>query len=195
MAWRIWGNTRDDGREGRLLVGAAEHAKDWAWHHADAVVNCAQYDFEYRLKDMHQHRWLHIQERHWFNGRSWQQRMRRILDFVITHLVAKHAVLLHCWAGKHRSGVFGVLLIALIQRISWTEAENWYFRERPLPDSWDQQRVQGLHVRHGLSAFLEELRSEAFCQEMLEILRRRGVQPKTRLSSAMSSSGVPGKIS
>ena len=44
MAWRIWGGTRDDGREGLLLVGTAEHAKDWAWHHADAVVNCAQYD-------------------------------------------------------------------------------------------------------------------------------------------------------
>ena len=90
--------------------------------------------------------------------------MRQILSFVIKHLFVKHAVLLHCWAGKHRSGVFGVLLIALIQRISWTEAENWYFRERPLPDSWDQRRVQGLNVRHRLSALLEELRSEAFCQ-------------------------------
>ena len=125
MAWRIWGDTRDDGREGLLLVGTAEHAKDWAWHNTDAVVNCAQYDFECRLKDVHQHRWLHIQERRCFNGRSWHQRMRQIVFFVITHLVAKHAVLLHCWAGKHRSGVFGVLLIALVQRVTWTEAENW----------------------------------------------------------------------
>ena len=52
MAWCIWGDL--------LFVGTAQHAKDWAWHHADAIVNCAQKDFEYTLKDMHQHRWLHI---------------------------------------------------------------------------------------------------------------------------------------
>ena len=104
MAWRIWGTSG----KGALYVGQAEHAKAWAWSNVDAIVNCAQYDFEYWLPDMTQHRWLHIQERSWFNGRGWYQRMRAILLFVILHLAAGRDALLHCWAGKHRSGVCSV---------------------------------------------------------------------------------------
>ena len=59
MAWRIWG----DETGGKLFVGEARHAEQWAWSNVDAVVNCAQFDFPYWLKDMQQHRWLHIQER------------------------------------------------------------------------------------------------------------------------------------
>ena len=42
------------------------------------------------------------------------------------------------------SGVFGVLLIALIQGINGSEAEQRYFRARPLEQEWDQRKVQKL---------------------------------------------------
>ena len=155
-----------------MFVGRVKDAMDWAYTNVDAIVNCAQYNFNYNLKDRQQHRWLHIQERSWFNGRSWFQRMRSILAFVITHLAAGRAVLLHCHAGKHRSGCFGVLVIALIQGRGLDEAAKSYFRERPLPGEWDQKKVHSIAERHRLREFLEELVTEGFCEQMLTDLRR-----------------------
>ena len=196
MAWCIWGGGCGD--NGALYVGEARHAEGWAFHFADAVVNCAQHDFPYQLKDPKQHRWLHIQERSWFNGRNWFQRMRSVMHWVLIHLAAGHSVLLHCWAGKHRSGVFGVLLIALLQGIKWSKALEWYFRTRPLPQGWDQSKVRRLGQRHNMEALLETLRSEGFCHELLRVMPRPTAQTKKRptaqpvlSSSSLSSSGVP----
>ena len=183
MAWRIWGTSG----KGALYVGQAEHAKAWAWSNVDAIVNCAQYDFKYWLPDMTQHRWLHIQERSWFNGRGWYQRMRAILLFVILHLAAGRDALLHCWAGKHRSGVFGVLLVALLRGCSWEEAELFYFKWRPLDEAWDQQKVQRLARRHHMAAFLDELRTEGFCQDVLRNMQSVP-EPKVRPQCSSSSS-------
>ena len=120
--------------------------------------------------------------------------MRGILAFVIMHLAARRSVLVHCWAGKHRSGVFGVLLIALIRGINWAHAEKMYFETRPLPQAWDQSKVQKLGRKHGMPAFLEELRSDGFCDTELSSVRSSILQPKKRPSVKKAArSGVPEK--
>ena len=116
--------------------------------------------------------------------------MRGILAFVIMHLAARRSVLVHCWAGKHRSGVFGVLLVALIRGINWAHAEKTYFETRPLPQAWDQSKVQRLAQKHGMPAFLEELRSDGFCDTELNSIRNLRAKKRPPSVKKAARSGV-----
>ena len=126
------------------------------------------------------------------NGRGWHQRMRAILSFAIEYLCRGQSVLVHCWAGKHRSGIFAITLIALIKGWTWEEASRHYFGARPLRDRWDQNKVWSLCQKNGLVLFLAELVHEGFCADMLQGLRLAGVRQKA-CPAIRRSSGVLAK--
>lgn len=69
-----------------LFVGTATSARAWAGEHVGAIVNCAQYDYEYHPAC--HHRWLHI---------NW--RLSKMIDPTVFEF---------CCSGASNSGDLGV---------------------------------------------------------------------------------------
>ena len=116
MPWLIHGEPD----EGSFYVGTYEDAVGWAADHARSIINCA--DVDYPWAESCRRRWLNINFRGELNGRSWNQRMRAVLQFLLESLARRECVLLHCYVGRHRSGMFAVLALMFMLGLTWDKA-------------------------------------------------------------------------
>ena len=138
-----------------LFVGGAHCALEWAARHWAVVINCS--DIDYPFAPTCQRLWLNLNFKGWLNGRSWHQRVLGCLQSILEALREGRPVLCHCRVGKHRSGAFAALAIALISDMKYTQALNQYFRYRPLTAS-DRQRCASINDQHDFEAILTAAR-------------------------------------
>ena len=128
--------------------------------------------------------------------------MYSMLRFVIFALHDGKSVLLHCWQGKHRSGVVCILVLALLTGWSWDEAERFYLQQRGLTRSYDTYKVHDIgRNQHDMPGFLGRLRREGFLADHIARIRR-GRDPipypiaapkvKPPRAGVAAGSGVPG---
>ncbi len=84
-----------------------------------------------------------------------------------------YSVLIHCRAGKHRSGAFASLLLALILGKDMEGAMDMYFGERGLAQA-GRARCRSACVYLGLQGFVDKLLTDEFC-----LHERRAIYRKT----------------
>ena len=150
----------------RLWVGDQDSALGWASANRARIVNCANINFEF-AHDC-ERRWLNLNFRGELNGRSWQQRVEACVLFVLQGLgEANSNTLLHCKSGRHRSGSFGSLVLALVEGTSFKQAMEKYFEVRQLTQHQDQNIVKTLAHRLDLQSVLESLRSKKVVHSVL----------------------------
>ena len=101
---------------GKLYVGGSESAVQWAGQHVAFIINCADINFAWH--PWCPRFWLNVGFRGVFGDLDWSERMMTVVKLVMLALMFGQAVLLHCRQGKHRSGAFCVLMLALLWECS-----------------------------------------------------------------------------
>ena len=182
-----------DGKTAAVWVGnLCSAAGSWAVDEGIAcIINCCEIEYEYQQAHPDD-RWLNLR----FLGRAWKGRMLKSIEVVLKNLCRGNKVLLHCKRGKHRSGAFAALIIALVLGISMEDALPCYFHHRGLSETHDQMRCRDAAEKSGLEDFLERFRAQRElpgCMDSVEaltVLLPLGTF-KHRGSSSSSSSTVP----
>ena len=170
----------------------------------DQVVNAANQDYEAR--DPSKRFWLNIG----FGGHhipesegssfSWKRRMARAVELCLAVLVATGTVLVHCRQGKHRSGAFASVVLAMFLDLPLDEAVEMYFQNRPLPLNRDQNIVWKIinnrGIREWLDGFRRHFHISALFEEAIEKKRKKTseaarVQAKKMPKKGSECSGVP----
>ena len=90
----------------------------------------------------------------------WFRRITRCLEEVLEGLGHGDTVLVHCKAGKHRSGAFSALVLACLTGVSWDTAAEDLFRIRKYNDK-DRIIVEGI----GKDLKLRDVADEFRCSE------------------------------
>ena len=132
------------------------------------IINCCEIEYEYQQTHPDD-RWLNLR----FLGRAWKGRMLKSIEVVLKNLCRGNKVLLHCKRGKHRSGAFAALIIALVLGISMEDALPCYFHHRGLSETHDQMRCRDAAEKSGLEDFLERFRAQRElpgCMDSVEAL-------------------------
>ena len=142
----------------RLFVGNADSAVDWAAEIRPVIVNCANID--YPATPVCRRLWLNLNFRGELNGRTWHQRMHRSVEFCLTASAESNDVLAHCLSGRHRSGAFASLIVALLNGTSYNDGLDTYFEKRQLLSQRDVDKVRGIAEKLGLCILVESIRSE-----------------------------------
>ena len=120
---------------GKLYVGDSKSAVQWAGEHVAYIINCA--DINYAWHPWCPRFWLNLGFRGVFDELDWPARMMTAVKLVMLALMFGQEVLLHCRQGKHRSGAFCVLMLALLWDCSiWVALES-YWSCRPDLQDWD----------------------------------------------------------
>ena len=91
----------------------------------------------------------------------WFRRITRCLEEVLEGLGHGDTVLVHCKAGKHRSGAFSALVLACLTGVSWDTAAEDLFRIRKYNDK-DRIIVGGIGKDLTLRDVADELRRSEF---------------------------------
>ena len=170
----------------------------------DQVVNAANQDYEAR--DPSKRFWLnigfggyHIPESEG-SSFSWKRRMARAVELCLAVLVATGTVLVHCRQGKHRSGAFASVVLAVLLDLPLDEAVKMYFQNRPLPLNRDQNIVWKIinnrGIREWLDGFRRHFHISALFEEAIEKKRKKTseaarVQANKMPKKGSECSGVP----
>ena len=201
MPWKLWGS----GAEGQLDVGEHEDAMVQGY---DQVVNAA--DLDYDSYDPSKRFWLNIG----FGGNqipesagspfSWTRRMARAVELCLIALIAGGKALVHCRQGKHRSGTFASVVLAVLLDLSLDDAVEMYFRERPLVLKRDQAIVWKIIAKRGIREWLDGFRAQFDTSRLMEEANSKKRQknsealklparkrPKQQGSEVPTSSEVP----
>ena len=114
---------------GKLYVSGASSAVEWAGQHVAYIINCA--GFSYAWHPSCAHFWLNVGYRGVFDDLDWGERMMTAAKIVLLALMFGQNVLIHCRQGKHRSGAFCILILALMWECSVMAALRFYWSKRP----------------------------------------------------------------
>ena len=114
---------------GKLYVGDSKSAVQWAGQHVAYIINCA--DINYAWHPWCPRFWLNVGYGGEFEDRDWAERMMTAVKIVLLALMFGQNVLIHCRQGKHRSGAFCVLILALMWECSVMAALRFYWSKRP----------------------------------------------------------------
>ena len=101
---------------GMLYVGDSTSAVQWAGQHVAYIINCADLNYDWHPWCLRV--WLDVGHRDVFDDLDWPKRMMTAVMLVMSALMFGQKVLLHCRQGKHRSGAFCVLMLALLWECS-----------------------------------------------------------------------------
>ena len=109
---------------GKLYVGSCESAVQWAGQHVGFISNCA--DTSYSWHPFCVRFWLNLGYKGAVQKVSWEDRMIMAVKLVLAAMMFGESVLLHCRQGKHRSGGFCVLILALLRGTDIDSALDFY---------------------------------------------------------------------
>ena len=166
MPWPVWQHPWR--RQVAIYVGTQEDAYRAVEYSAGCVINCAHRDFDFDTRlGRRQHQWLHVMLtddeglRNRLGLDPWKARMIRAVKLALTTLVGHDgppmATLLHCSAGKHRSGAVAVLIIMLIEDVDMKTAQQMYFARRPLHKYKDQRYVKDICMQMDWTQFMPKM--------------------------------------
>jgi len=116
--------------------------------------------------------WLRRQTRYWLNVRfkgsmdgpegkrslPWERRMTHAMSLILRFLKDGQVVLLHCKAGKHRSGFEGALTLALIRDLTWDNARQTLFETRGFYECRDKQIITDMGKQLQAQDFIRKFR-------------------------------------
>ena len=154
-----------DSGAGKLYVGDCQSCLQWAGQNVGYIVNCA--DVSYDWHPFCIRFWLNIGYGGWFEQGTWQERMLTAVKLVLAALMFGENVLLHCRQGKHRSGAFCCLMMALLMGSSMSSAVDFYFSKRPDLHQHDRRIVDKIVHKKGLEWLLEKIRQQSWCEKAL----------------------------
>ena len=171
---------------GKLYVGSCESALQWAGQHVGYIVNCA--DKSYPWHPFCVRFWLNPGYQNAFRSVSWEDRMITAVKLVLAALMFGESALLHCRQGKHRSGAFCVLILALLRGTEIASALAFYWSRRPDLEARDWRKVENILVQKNYQRLLVMMRKEAWCDKALnnilnrtwseQVQQRSGPEPK-----------------
>ena len=146
---------------GKLYVGDSKSAVQWAGQHVAYIINCA--DINYAWHTWCLRFWLNVGYKGKFGELDWGERMMTAVKIVMLALMFGQNVLIHCRQGKHRSGAFCILLLALMWECSVTAALHWYWSKRSdlqNHDWWVLDRI--MFRRNDFNGLLERVRQQSW---------------------------------
>ena len=137
-----------------MWVGTSSDALHVSTIGGGCIINCANRYYE-PDPDCPRHFWLHVMHTYKHQDHAWLDRMDKAVSECLDTFCGTdrpgfrasgllRAALLHCFAGKHRSGAVAVLFIMLLEDVTVEEAQRLYFERRPLPGAHDQWRVRNI---------------------------------------------------
>ena len=153
---------------GKLFVGPCDSALHWAGQHVGYIINCADTSYP----------WHPFCVRFWLNpgkqGVSWEARMFTAVKLVFAALMFGEGVLLHCRRGKHQSGAFCVLILALLLGNDIDAALDFYFSKREDMHDFrgrvhagDWNKVRGILDKMGYKRLLNVIRQQIWYEKAL----------------------------
>ena len=74
----------------------------------------------------------------------WERRVTHAMSLIVDFLKDDRVVLLHCKAGKHRSGFEGAMTLALMRDLTWDQAKKIMFETRGFYSHRDKQIITEL---------------------------------------------------
>ena len=146
---------------GTLYVGDSTSAVQWAGFHVAYIINCA--DINYAWHPWCPRFWLNVGFRGLQEELNWSERMMVAVKLVMLALMFGQGVLLHCRQGKHPSGAFCVLMLALLWGCSVQEALDRYWSRRPdlRPHDWSiLDKI--LFRKNNFNALVESVRRQSW---------------------------------
>ncbi len=165
---------------GRLFTGSA---RDAAESRAQLIINCANVD--YPCPEAAGRFWRNINFKGDFAGEliwgyklPWDLRLEKAVVLVLDALIHGRDVLVHCRQGRHRSGGFAVLMLALLQKHTSLETSHKAFVRQRNYSKHDQARLRDVIEKVGSEDRLQVLCAKRECSDKVDVLKRAGGMPK-----------------
>ena len=88
----------------------------------------------------------------------WERRVRHAMSLILNFLKEGRVVLLHCKAGKHRSGFVGAVTLAVLRNLTWDQARDILFETRGFYTCFDKQIIAQMGHDLDTQGFIQDFR-------------------------------------
>ena len=88
----------------------------------------------------------------------WERRVTHAMSLIVDFLKDDRVVLLHCKAGKHRSGFVGAVTLAVLRNLTWDQARDMLIETRGFYNSHDKQIITQMGRHLDAQGFIQDFR-------------------------------------